>query len=162
MSAMTLLVLATILVYIQNSHVESLIKINRTLKETIIQDKANVINQLYSLVTCLEHSSSTKEDIMTCLKSTQEIQICCEQIGKMKHALGIENAKKYHRHGKKYIKCYRNYYQTGLNDHKWEELYRYGFATKRIVEEKYVYYYVSDKGIEYMNKHLQAIIKETN
>lgn len=84
----------------------------------------------------------------------------CEQIRLMSHALGISKAKTYHRQGQKYIKNYRNYYQTDLCNIKWEELYNNGYATKRIVENKWAYYYVSEKGMKYMEKHLGAIIKE--
>jgi len=92
----------------------------------------------------------------------EKTMVCCEQIGKMKHALGIGNAKEYHRHGKKYIKSYRNYYQTNNPDAKWEELIEFGMAEKQIVNEKYIYYHVTDKGIAFMNKQQQAIIKETD
>lgn len=88
--------------------------------------------------------------------------VCCEQISKMKHALGIGNAKEYHRHGKRYIKSYRNYYQTNNPDKKWEELIEFGMAEKEIVNEKYIYYSVTKKGITFMEKQEHAIIKETD
>lgn len=93
------------------------------------------------------------------------------EIDVMEHALGLSRAwdthgYHYKRHGKQYLKSYRNYFQTE-ETHKpyfdiWEKLYKEGFADKWInnnLGKDYLYYGVSDKGIEQLQKQQNYSIK---
>lgn len=74
-----------------------------------------------------------------------EIRLTAKQISEMKHALGSRVC---HR-----LKdSYRNYYNTDTKDESWEELVELGLATCYDGAEDHmgVYYYVSDKGIEWL------------
>ena len=94
-----------------------------------------------------------------------------DEIDVMEHALGIEEAFRrrgyhYKRHGKQYIKSYRNYFQTEEN-HKpyyqiWENLYKNGYANKWVKSfdnKEYLYYDVSDKGCYELEKQQNYSIK---
>lgn len=126
--------------------------------------------EVYSPATVYIHceNCATIHSLNKYIKSTGKTEFApdCEQIRLMRHALGLDNAKTYKRHGKTFIRSYSNYYQTNAHNSKWEELHKNKFAEKHVVRGKtfknadtYIYYYVSDIGIAYMEKHLQATIK---
>ncbi len=62
----------------------------------------------------------------------------------MRHALGNQIKKN----------AYRNYFNTGGDSESWEELVELGLATKQDRGEAIggIYYYVSEKGIEVLNR----------
>lgn len=93
-----------------------------------------------------------------------------EEIHVMEHALGIEHAwdthgYHYKRHGKQYIKSYRNYFQTQVGDENyniWNNLLLEGLANSWINTNNgkcYPYFEVSDKGIKELEKQQKYIIK---
>ena len=88
----------------------------------------------------------------------------------MEHALGIERAwstRGYHykRHGKQYIKSYRNYFQTQVGDKNyniWNDLLLEGLANSWINTNNgkcYPYFEVSDKGIKELEKERNYVIR---
>ena len=88
----------------------------------------------------------------------------------MEHALGIEKAwstRGYHykRHGKQYIKSYRNYFQTQVGDKNyniWNDLLLEGLANSWINTNNgkcYPYFEVSDKGIKELEKERNYVIR---
>ena len=89
-----------------------------------------------------------------------------EQIKDMEHALGLPEARRkyryhYHRHGKLYLKSYRNYFQTSKNNENWNDLVNKGLAYKRVVEldQPYYYFHVTDDGIQYLQNTQNYTIK---
>ena len=89
-----------------------------------------------------------------------------EEIHVMEHALGIEHAwdthgYHYKRHGKQYIKSYRNYYLTTNNDKNWSKLLENGFASSFIspYDKDYIYFQVTDEGIAKLEKQQNYIVK---
>ena len=85
-----------------------------------------------------------------------------EELHLMEHALGIERAwdthgYHYKRHGKQYIKSYRNYYQDSYNSdtiNMWNDLVKQGFAETWNVnmDNKYPYFKVSSLGCKEFEK----------
>lgn len=85
-----------------------------------------------------------------------------EELHLMEHALGIERAwdthgYHYKRHGKQYIKSYRNYYQDSYNSdtiNMWNNLVKQGFAETWNVnmDNKYPYFKVSNLGCKELEK----------
>lgn len=94
-----------------------------------------------------------------------------KEIEVMEHALGLQRAwdtygYHYKRHGKQYLKSYRNYFQTQEDDRPyykiWKELQEKGFANSWIesnLGKDYPYFEVSDKGISELEKQQNYSIK---
>lgn len=67
--------------------------------------------------------------------SKNELEMCRELI---RHAIGMDNRDTYIRHGKKFYKPYRNYFQTGIECHDyhlWEKMVETGFAERTKKDE---------------------------
>lgn len=92
-----------------------------------------------------------------------------EEIHLMEHTLGIERAflthgYHYKRHGKQYVKSYRNYYQDSYNSDTidtWKSLVNRGYAETWVVsmDNKYPYFRVSDNGIKALEETRNYTIK---
>ena len=52
-------------------------------------------------------------------------------VDRAKHAIGLDDARPYHRHRKAYYKPYRNYYGTFADDKIWCWLEDSGYAARR-------------------------------
>lgn len=75
----------------------------------------------------------------------------CTILDKMKHALGLDRKKPYHRHNRAFYKPYRNGY-SACNDAVWEALVECGYANKWRENEKGICYYsVSDLGRNWLS-----------
>ena len=88
----------------------------------------------------------------------------------IKHAIGLTNTStRYHRHGKAFFKPLRNYYATtrGTVDYPaWKKLRFCGLATCDSADdrpywqeqdmEEMLYYHVSPKGLEWLEKQMAA------
>lgn len=95
-----------------------------------------------------------------------------EEIHLMEHALGIEKAwdthgYHYKRHGKQYVKSYRNYYQDSFNSDTiatWKSLVNRGYAKTWTVgmDNKYPYFSVDDNGIKVLEETKNYTIKFIN
>ncbi|MEB6549758.1 hypothetical protein MXL46_11740 [Heyndrickxia sporothermodurans] len=59
------------------------------------------------------------------------------QLGKLKHAFGLDYSKK----------PYRNYYHCNKNNDEWEDMCIKGYATKRIYKEDEIVYFGTLKGL---------------
>lgn len=89
------------------------------------------------------------------------------EIDLMEHALGLEEAQRkrgyhYHRHGKFYLKSYRNYFQEQIGKryyNTWESLCKKNFAVSKETYNNCIYYFVSDKGIKQLQQQCGYIIK---
>lgn len=71
-----------------------------------------------------------------------------------KHAIGLDYHKPYKRHGKKFYRPYRNYYDTGECDYSvWELMCNVGFAKHG--EEKYRHwYFLTRYGLDWLELEL--------
>lgn len=75
----------------------------------------------------------------------------CTILHKMKHALGLDRKKPYHRHKRAFYKPYRNGY-TAYTDPVWEALVECGYAEKlRENVNGLEFYYVSDEGRNWLS-----------
>ena len=83
------------------------------------------------------------------------MNISLEQINLMKHAIGF-TSKKIKRG--KYI-VWRNYFCSYGKSRDWEQLVELGFAKKNQREEA-IYYFVTEKGMDYIGKIVGAKIIE--
>lgn len=71
------------------------------------------------------------------------------------HCVGLDHAKPYTRHGKKFYKPYRNYYDAGGKDIEiWDALTTIGHAYKNQM------YHLTDEGFRWLGKILNITIKE--
>ena len=94
------------------------------------------------------------------------------EIELMEHTLGIERAwdthgYHYKRHGKQYIKSYRNYYQDSFNSDTidtWKSLVNRGYAKTWTVnmDNRYPYFAVTDLGCSVLEKTRNYTIKYVN
>lgn len=84
------------------------------------------------------------------INHSKEEEPVCTILNKMKHALGLDHKKPYHRHGRAFYKPYRNYYAT-YNDVVWESLVSCGYANKYQEGERMIYYSVSDVGRSWLS-----------
>lgn len=77
-----------------------------------------------------------------------------EAINKCMHAVGISNRVPYKRHGKLFLKSYRNHYDAGERDVPvWEELVRLGYAYKNKL------YHLTPAGFDWLQKEIGITIK---
>ena len=94
--------------------------------------------------------------LMPTMEYTDENEAILEEHRELvRHALGMDNRKAYKRHGKKFYKPYRNYFQTGTEttDYPyWERLVKAGLAEKREVRDN-VWYYVTRRGMDWLGLH---------
>ena len=76
----------------------------------------------------------------------------------MKHAVGLNNIRIMPKDGK--YSAYRNFFGVSAKDVDWEELVTLGYATCNFVQwnQEYIYY-VSPKGLEYLERLLGIKIK---
>ena len=73
----------------------------------------------------------------------------------IRHAIGLDSEKPYIRHGKKFYKPYRNYFQTGADtpDYPyWKRLYNAGLADMRKNGED-IWFYVTRRGMDWLGQH---------
>ena len=93
-----------------------------------------------------------------------------QEIELMEHALGLPHSwdtygYHYKRHGKQYIKSYRNYFQTQVGDENyniWNDLLLEGLANSWINTNNgkcYPYFEVSDKGIKELEKERNYVTR---
>lgn len=73
----------------------------------------------------------------------------------IRHALGMGHRKTYTRHGKKFYRPYRNYFET--NDRTadypyWERLVKAGLSTKKVYGDN-IWYFVTRKGMDWLGQH---------
>lgn len=94
--------------------------------------------------------------LMPTMEYTEENEKILERHRKlMRHALGMDNRKTYTRHGKKFYRPYRNYFETHdrTTDYPyWERLTRAKLAEKD-EEGKNIWYSVTRKGMDWLGQH---------
>lgn len=83
---------------------------------------------------------------------TKVIDLC-------KHMVGLDRHQPYHRHGKAFYKPYRNYFCDGANGNRlFDKLTGVlGLITSR-QSEKYVYYYLTRSGLDWLGRRLKIEI----
>lgn len=76
-----------------------------------------------------------------------------------KHMVGLDRHQPYHRHGKAFYKPYRNYFCDGANGNRlFDKLTGVlGLITSR-QSEKYVYYYLTRSGLDWLGRRLKIEI----
>lgn len=73
----------------------------------------------------------------------------------MRHALGMDNAKSYTRHGKRFYRPYRNYFSTaeGIDNYPyWERMEKAGLA-KRKEYPNGVDFHVTRRGMDWLGQY---------
>lgn len=73
----------------------------------------------------------------------------------VRHALGMDNRKTYTRHGKKFYKPYRNYFETHdrtVDYPYWERLVKAGLSTKEVDGDN-IWYSVTRRGMDWLGQH---------
>ena len=96
----------------------------------------------YSLMPTMEYTEENKK----ILEKHREL---------MRHALGFGHRKPYTRHGKKFYKPYRNYFETNAKtvDYPyWERMVKAGLAEKREDGES-IWYFVTRSGMDWLGQH---------
>ena len=81
----------------------------------------------------------------------------------MRHALGMDYRKSYTRHGKKFYKPYRNYFEThskAPNYPFWERLLKADLA-EREDQGEYIWYRVTRRGMNWLGQHDGVHIYDT-
>lgn len=71
------------------------------------------------------------------VKQIAPLDLTKYQLGKLKHAFGLDYSKK----------PYRNYYQCPSDNEEWEDMCKKGYATKRVFGEKEVVYFGTLQGL---------------
>lgn len=73
-----------------------------------------------------------------------------------KHCIGLDQKKPYIRHGKKFYRPYRNYYNTNRNTRSWDVMVEMGYAGRN--EEKNRYggytYWLTRAGLDWLGEQL--------
>lgn len=86
--------------------------------------------------------------------SKNELEMCGELI---RHAIGMDNRDTYIRHGKKFYKPYRNYFQTGIECHDyplWEKMVETGYAERTKKDEHgNAWYRITRSGMDWLGMH---------
>ena len=94
--------------------------------------------------------------LMPTIDYTDENKAILEQHRELvRHALGMDNERTYTRHGKRFYKPYRNYFQTGEDtpDYPyWERLVYAGLANKKERGEN-IWYSVTRSGMDWLGQH---------
>lgn len=73
----------------------------------------------------------------------------------VRHALGMDNRKTYTRHGKRFYRPYRNYFETNektVDYTYWERLVKAGLADKKVDGEN-IWYSVTRSGMDWLGQH---------
>ncbi len=70
-------------------------------------------------------------------KGKEALKLTDYQLGKLKHAFGLDYSKK----------PYRNYYQCNTFNDEWEDLCNKGYATRRIYKKDEIVYFGTLKGL---------------
>jgi hypothetical protein len=77
------------------------------------------------------------------------------------HAIGLDSALPKKRGGQLYYTAYRNYFQTNVDDEKWQLLERQGYAKHGEVSESgMTYYHMTRRGLDFMESILGIKIEE--
>lgn len=80
-----------------------------------------------------------------------------KQISLAKHCIGLDQKKPYIRHGKKFYKPYRNYYEAGGQDIIiWLSLCELGYV-KKYRNETHTFY-LTRRGLDWLGKELGIYI----
>lgn len=81
-------------------------------------------------------------------------------VNRMKHCLGMDRRKVYHRHGRAFYKPYRNYYACRKDD-MWEAIVELGYANvHKENEDDYFYYSVTESGRNWLGCLIGVFIHE--
>ena len=77
-------------------------------------------------------------------------------INECKHMIGLDWAKPYMRHGKLFYKPYRNGWgdEEAKPEFDWLCDETYGFMHKRTTEDGYVFYHLTNKGLDWLGRRL--------
>ena len=78
-------------------------------------------------------------------------------IEEMKHAIGLDycRSKPYTRHGKKFYRPYRNYFNTNVNSRVWMEIEEAGLATHgKVGRNDNTYYWLTRAGLDWLGEKL--------
>lgn len=104
----------------------------------------------------LQYIGTYDYSLMPTMEYTEENKILLEKYRDyIRHALGMDNEKTYTRHGKKFYKPYRNYFDTSEDtpDYPyWENLVSAGLAEKKI-KDKGILYFVTRTGMNWLGEH---------
>lgn len=106
---------------------------------------------------CDEHYGTMGTDMGIEMTFTPEE--LAEVIDLCKHMVGLDRHQPYHRHGKAFYKPYRNYFCDGANGNRlFDKLTGVlGLITSR-QSEKYVYYYLTRAGLDWLGRRLKIEI----
>ena len=80
----------------------------------------------------------------------------------IRHALGMDNAKSYVRHGKRYYRPYRNYFSTaeGIDNYPyWERMEKAGLARRKEFPNG-TNFYVTRRGMDWLAQHDKLTIHD--
>lgn len=80
------------------------------------------------------------------------------------HMVGYGRSKEYYRHGKHYMKAYRNYWYGKMRD-DFEYMCRktFGYMERTVSsDDGYVYYSLTEEGLKWLGRKTKMIIKETD
>lgn len=81
-------------------------------------------------------------------------------ISKARHCIGMDRRKVYHRHGKAFYRPYRNYYACAATDLHWEILVDKGYAKREITPSGYIYYHMTQVGLDWLGEKLSVTIHD--
>lgn len=82
-----------------------------------------------------------------------------QKIDEMKHAIGLNYKKPYHRHGKAFYKPYRNKFYTSSDDKIWNELHQ-DELVERSGADKHgrEWFWINRKGLDWLGNQLNMTI----
>lgn len=114
------------------------------------------IEQLHEEAEYLRYIGTYDYSLMPTMEYTDESEQILEHYRELiRHALGMDNRRTYIRHGKKFYKPYRNYFDTSeyTPDYPyWEKLVSAGLAEKKI-KDKGILYFVTRTGMDWLGCH---------
>lgn len=94
-------------------------------------------------------------DVLHMAFKLKELSLSPEEIGEMKHCIGLSTKIPYIRNGKKYYKPYRNRYFTCVYNETWNGLFEKGYAGHAQVNEKQqTFFYLTRKGLDVLGEAL--------
>lgn len=84
-----------------------------------------------------------------------------QKIDDMRHAIGLDYKKPYHRHGKTFYKPYRNRFYTYADDSIWNQLHQDGLAERSSADEHgREWFWINRKGLDWLGNQLNITIHD--
>lgn len=96
----------------------------------------------------------------TVTKKEDGTEIHCTTLRQMvKHCIGLDWKRPYHRHGRAFYRPYRNYFTTTVKDRSWDELVEAGYVSCYPEGDgKFVTYCLTPAGLEWLGRELDIHI----